>query len=174
MDTACLDYCLTHEERLQFEKNGFFIVEDALPPQLVDDLNAVLDRLEAKYRPEQNLGPHERCNIFDFIGKDDLFLELLDWYKTFPKVWGILGWHIQLYHSHLGITPPLPAEERSEEGRLGWHQDSGRLNMDLESNPRPRISLKIGYFLTDTTVEGSGNFYVHTRQSPVQNELRVA
>ena len=32
--------------------------------------------------------------------------------------------------------------------------------MDLESNPRPRISLKIGYFLTDTTVEGSGNFYV--------------
>ena len=34
------------------------------------------------------------------------------------------------------------------------------LNMDLESNPRPRISLKIGYFLTDTTVEGSGNFYV--------------
>ncbi len=160
MDTACLDYCLTHEERLQFEKNGFFIVEDALPPKMVDDLNAVLDRLEAKYRPEQNLSPHERCNIFDFIGKDDLFLELLDWYKTFPKVWGILGWHIQLYHSHLGITPPLPPEERSEEIRLGWHQDSGRLNMDLESNPRPRISLKIGYFLTDTTEEGSGNFYV--------------
>ena len=91
MDTACLDHCLTHEERLQFEKNGFFIVEDALPPKLVDDLNAVLDRLEAKYRPEQNLGPHERCNIFDFIGKDDLFLELLDWHTTFPKVWGYLG-----------------------------------------------------------------------------------
>ena len=48
MDTACLDYCLTHEERLLFDKNGFFVVEDALPPKLVDDLNAVLDQLEAK------------------------------------------------------------------------------------------------------------------------------
>ena len=117
------------------KRTGFFIVEDALPPKIVDDLNAVLDRLEAELRPQQDLSPHERLNIFDFIGKDDSFLELLDWYKTFPKVWGILGWHIQLYHSHLGITPPLPSEERSDEGRLGWHQDSGRLNMDLESNP---------------------------------------
>ena len=91
MDTACLDHCLTHEERLQFEKNGFFIVEDALPPKLVDDLNAVLDRLEAKYRPEQNLGPHERCNIFDFIGKDDLFLELLRLAQDIPEGVGYLG-----------------------------------------------------------------------------------
>ena len=27
-------------------------------------------------------------------------------------------------------------------------------------NPRPRISLKIGFFLTDTTEQGRGNFYV--------------
>ena len=100
MDTACLDHCLTHEERLQFEKNGFFIVEDALPPKIVDDLNAVLDRLEAELRPQQDLSPHERLNIFDFIGKDDSFLELLDWYKTFPKVWGNLG----LAHPALSLT----------------------------------------------------------------------
>ena len=160
MDTACLDYCLTQEERLKFEKNGFFAVEDALPPQMVEDLSAVVDRLDAQYRPEQGLDPHERFNIMDFIGKDDLFLELLDWYKTFPKVWGILGWHIQLYHTHLGITPPPPPGEKPEKKRLGWHQDSGRLNIDLETSPRPRISLKIGYFLTDTTEEGRGNFYV--------------
>ena len=67
----------------------------------------------------------------DFVGKDELFLELLDWPKTFPKVWGILSWHIQLYHSHLGITPPPPPDEKPEKKRLGWHQDSGRLNAEL-------------------------------------------
>jgi hypothetical protein len=172
MDTACLDYCLTEEERLQFEKNGFFIVKDALPPQMVEDLTAVVDRLDAQYRPEQGLGLHDRLNIMDFLGKDELFLELLDWPTTFPKVWGILGWHLQLYHSHLGISPPVDPAEKPEKKRLGWHQDSGRLNRDLETTPRPRISLKVGYFLTDTTEIGRANFYV-VPGSHLKNELEL-
>ena len=44
--------------------------------------------------------------------------------------------------------------------RLGWHQDSARLNAELETIPQPRISLKVAFFLTDTTEEGRGNFYV--------------
>ena len=43
---------------------------------------------------------------------------------------------------------------------LRWHQDSGQLNADLETSPRPRISLKVGYFLTDTSETGRGNLYV--------------
>ena len=96
----------------------------------------------------------------DFVGKDEIFLELLDWYKTFPKVWDLLGWNIQLYHSHMTVTPPGPPDEAAVKKRLGWHQDSARLNAELETTPQPRISLKIGFFLTDTTEEGRGNFYV--------------
>jgi ectoine hydroxylase len=170
MDTACLEYCVTEQERQEFDQNGFFIVEDALPPPLVRDLVAVVDRLDAEYRPKMGRGPHELLNLLNFIGKDDLFVELLDWRKTFAKVWGILGWHIQLYHSHMTVTPPLPADAPPAKKRLGWHQDSGRLNTDLESNPRPRISLKVGYFLTDTTEPGSGNMYVvpgsHLQNTP--------
>ena len=44
------------------------------------------------------------------------------------------------------ITPPIPPADRVEK-RLGWHQDSGRLNVELETNPRPRTSSKIGYVL---------------------------
>jgi len=43
---------------------------------------------------------------------------------------------------------------------FSWHQDSGQLNADLETSPRPRISLKVGYFLTDTRETGRGNLYV--------------
>ena len=170
MNAACLEYLLTKRERDEFEENGFFVVEEALPPPLVEQLTAVVDRLDAQYRPQMGKGPHELLSLRDFIGKDDLFLELLDWPKTFPKVWGILGWHIQLYHTHLNVTPPLPPGQEPPRKRLQWHQDSGRLNYDLETEPRPRISLKVGYFLTDTRAPGRGSFTV-IPGSHRQNEL---
>ncbi len=178
MDTSCFDYCLTEDEHLEFEKNGFFIVENVLPPEMVKDLTTVVDRLDAQYRstgaspnqkpatidpnrpPAELVGPYDRLNLMDFVGKDEIFLELLDWYKTFPKVWGLLGWNIQLYHSHMTVTPPGPPDEGAVKKRLGWHQDSARLNHELETTPQPRISLKVAFFLTDTTEEGRGNFYV--------------
>lgn len=169
MNPACLEHCLTESERREFDENGFLIIEDALPPALIRDLIAVVDRLDAEYRPLLGRGPHELLSLRDFIGKDDLFLELLDWPRTFPKVWGILGWHIQLYHTHMNVTPPLPPDQEMEKKRLQWHQDSDRLNRDLETNPRPRISLKVGYFLTDTSEAGAGNMHVvpgsHRRNS---------
>lgn len=160
MDTACLEHVLTEDERREFEAKGFFIIEGALPPSLVRELTAVVDRLDAEYRPAMGKGPHELLSLRDFIGKDELFLEVLDWPRTFPKVWGILGWNIQLYHSHMNVTPPLPADAEPPRKRLQWHQDSDRVNREMETNPRPRLSLKIGYFLTDTTAAGRGNMYV--------------
>ena len=106
MDATCLQYTLTEEERRQFEEDGFFIVRDVLPLDLVDKLIPIVDRLDAEARRQKGLEKHQMHNFFDFIGKDELFLELLDWPKTFAKVFGILGWHIQLYHSHLIVTPP--------------------------------------------------------------------
>ena len=160
MDPACLEHCLTEEERIAFERDGYFVVRNALPADLVRELTQAADRLDARCRREQNLAPTASLNRLDCIGQDDLFLELLDWPLTFPKVWGILGWHISLYHSHMIITPPLPPQERDVPKRLGWHQDSGRLNHDLEGEPRPRISLKVAFFLTDTSTPEKGNFHV--------------
>ena len=170
MDTACLDYCLTDEEKNGFERDGFLVVEDALNPQMLDALTPVVDRLDAEHRAENEVGPHDRMHLRDFVGKDEIFLELLDWPKTFPKVWGILGWHIQLYLSHMDVTPPLAPDAERKKKRLGWHQDSGRLNQDLETTPRPRISVKVAYFLSDTTEAGRGNFSV-IPGSHLQNEL---
>jgi ectoine hydroxylase len=160
MHPSCLEYCLTEHERPAFERDGYFVIEDALPPSLVNQLVAVVDRLDAEHRPIRGKGPHELLNLLDFIGKDEIFLELLDWPQTFPKVWGLLGWNIQLYHSHMNVTPPMSLREEPAKKRLQWHQDSGRLNADIETNPRPRISLKVGFFLTDTTQLGRGNMHV--------------
>ena len=158
MNTNCLQYALTEEERQQFETDGFLVVREVLPPERVAELIPVVDRLDAEYRPKMELADSEMLNLFDIIGKDALFLPLLDWPKTFAKVFGILGWHIQLYHSHMIVTPPLNGAEPKRK-RLGWHQDSGRLNMDFATDPRPRVSLKVAFFLTDCTDTDRGNFH---------------
>ena len=160
MNPLCLEHCLTETEKQQFEDNGFFAVEDAIPQEMVDKLVAAVDRVGAAHLGKNELPSDARFNLLDFVGRDDSFIELLDWPTTFPKVWGILGWNIKLYHSHLIVLPPLPIEERDKSQRLGWHQDSGRLNFELEGEPRPRISLKVAFFLTDTSVPGRGNFSV--------------
>ena len=160
MNPLCLEHCLTETEKQQFEDNGFFAVEDAIPQEMVDKLVAAVDRVGAAHLGKNDLPSDARFNLLDFVGRDDSFIELLDWPTTFPKVWGILGWNIKLYHSHLIVLPPLPSEERDKSQRLGWHQDSGRLNFELEGEPRPRISLKVAFFLTDTSVPGRGNFSV--------------
>ena len=160
MDPRAVDYCLTEEERLCFERDGYFIIDDALPEDLVDELIPIVDRVDGEYREEEGIGPDKRSNKLDFMGKDEMFLELADWYKTFPKVWGLMNWNISLYHSHMIVTPPAGSGKSLEKDGpgLGFHQDSGRINTDIETNPRPMISLKVAFFLTDASEPGRGNF----------------
>ena len=160
MNPLCLEHCLTDTEKQQFEEDGFFAIENAIPQDMVARLLTAFDRVGAAHLGTDTLSADAQFNLLDFVGRDEAFIELLDWHTTFPKVWGILGWNIKLYHSHMILMPPLPPEARDTPKRLGWHQDSGRLNIELEGNPRPRISLKVAYFLTDTSVPGRGNFSV--------------
>ena len=162
MDPRCLEHQLTDEESAIFRERGYLIIDDVLEADHVARLVEVADRIDAEERSRLGKDPGDRMNHFDFIGRDDAFLDLLDHYRTFPKVWGLLNWHIQLYHSHMTYTPPRPEGESLEENGvgLGWHQDSGRLNNDLETDPRPMISIKVGFFLTDTSEPGRGNFHV--------------
>ncbi len=174
MDTACLQYRLTDAERESFDRDGYFVVEDVLPPAMVAHLNEVVDRLDAQHRAEKDIDLYTPANLLDFIGRDDAFLPLLDWPQTIAKVWDILGWNIQLYHSHFIVSPARPNNESADKiGTMHWHQDSGRLNWELETTPQPRISLKVAYFLTDATELGRANLYVlpgsHLQNKPSLN-----
>ena len=156
MDQSCLDHLLTDDESSQFERDGYLIFPEVLSKDEVDELEAVSDRLDAEARQKMEKGPGDTQNTFDFLGYDNAFLNLIDYPKTFPKVFGILGWNIQIYHTHMITTPPDDPENPRQ--KYGWHQDSGRLNCELEGEPRPRVSIKCAYFLTDCSVEGRGNF----------------
>ena len=72
-------------------------------------------------------------------------------------VWSILGWNIHIYHSHLDVHPPITAQKPYW---WDWHQDGGRQNREIETDPRPRLSVKLAYWLSDVSETGRGNFTV--------------
>lgn len=129
----------------------FFVVKQALPQPLVSKLRGIVEDLEAEYRPRLDITTDQRLNLIDCISKDARLLELLDYPTVFPKVWGLLGWNIQLYLAQCTVMPPTGTAENTPD-RLGWHRDSGRVNQELQDHGgNPRVSLKIGYILSDTT-----------------------
>jgi hypothetical protein len=163
MDPTCLQYRLTEEERDRFNRDGILSIPGALSSAQVAALTRVTDGMYTRKLREGH-DPHKALFYPNFIPEDDGFLELVDYPPVLPKVWGILGWNIYLYHCHLIITPPLPADQRVAGPEVaktfGWHQDSGRVNVEIECHPRPRLSLKVAYFLSDASDPGRGNFWV--------------
>jgi hypothetical protein len=157
MDISCLQHRLTEEERAQFNEQGFLQVEEALSPAQVAELTAATDAIYQK-RVAAGADPTTALFYPNFIPDSPLFADLVDYEKILPKVWGILGWNIYLYHAHLIVTPPTGKPRNNTT--FGWHQDSGRVNWEMESHPRPRLSLKVAYFLSDTSEEGRGNFWI--------------
>jgi ectoine hydroxylase len=157
MDTDCLKYALTDDEKRQFNEEGFLILEDVLSPDQVTQLTALCDAIHAR-KVADGFDPKKALFYPNFIPDDPAFASLVDYPQTLPKVWGLLGWNIYLYHAHLIVTPPS-GEEPSDK-TFGWHQDSGRVNVEIESHPRPRLSLKVAYFLSDISEPGRGNFWI--------------
>jgi ectoine hydroxylase len=157
MDVSCLEHRLTDAERRAFDKTGLLVIENALSAEEVASLTAKSDAI---YQSKVASGHDPSQALFypNFIPDDPQFAGLVDCPKILPKVWGILGWNIYLYHAHLIVTPP--SGKPQDEKTFGWHQDSGRVNLEMESHPRPRLSLKVAYFLSDTSVAGRGNFWV--------------
>jgi ectoine hydroxylase-related dioxygenase (phytanoyl-CoA dioxygenase family) len=73
-------------------------------------------------------------------------------------VWGTLGWNVHAYHHHLDVHPPL-GSPRPKVWR--WHQDGGRQNLEIETEPtRPILSVRTAYWLSDVSEPGRGNLAV--------------
>lgn len=157
MDPRCLTYRLTDEERRRFHDEGWLQLENVLDPGQIAALTEITDAIHARKLAE-GFDPHGALFYPNFIPESPLFQDLVDYEKVLPKVWGILGWNLYLYHAHLIVTPP--SGKPRDKKTFGWHQDSGRVNVEMESHPRPRLSLKVAYFLSDTGVEGRGNFWI--------------
>lgn len=133
-------------------------VPGALAPAAVASLAAGLDRVYEKEIARGRAEAGEPMHLLGGICRDNAFLELVDHPAVFPVIWGELGWNIHLYHCHLDVTPPRG--QPRHRCAWGWHQDGGRQNLELECAPRPRMSLKVAFWLSDVSAPGRGNMLI--------------
>jgi ectoine hydroxylase-related dioxygenase (phytanoyl-CoA dioxygenase family) len=97
-------------------------------------------------------------HALEVLDRDPVLAELLVAPAVLPLVCSALGWNIHVYHSHVDVHPPLPV---APEPAWRWHQDGGRQNLEIETRPvRPRLSIKVGFFLSDASRPGRGNMLV--------------
>jgi hypothetical protein len=161
---------MTAEQRATFERDGYLIIRGALYPDEVAGAHDAIDRVYACMAKAGSLGPDGSMHLLSAVANCPEVAGLTDHPATFPNVWSTLGWNIHVYHSHLDVHPPVRV---SMPFRFDWHQDGGRQNREIETTPRPRLSVKLAYWLSDLTEPGRGNLKV-VPGSHVVNPLEVS
>jgi Phytanoyl-CoA dioxygenase (PhyH) len=148
---------ISETDRKEFYEQGFLLIRNALTEEHRARLEEAVDRVYAEEKAAGNLKKDGTLHLLGFVTRDDLFGELLTHPKTFPYMWGLAGWNIYSHHNHLDVTPPAVEDEPAT---WGWHQDGYRQNSDPESpnlgTPRPMLSLKVAYVLSDLSEPGRG------------------
>lgn len=147
------------DRRDEFLKQGFTLLPGALTEEHRQGLEAAVDRVYAEEVAAGRTNQDGVLHLLGFLGRDDRFGDLLTHPTTFPYVWGLLGWNVYTHHNHLDVTPPTPDPD-PEPPSWAWHQDGYRQNSDPETldptQPRPMLSLKIAYVLSDLSETGRG------------------
>lgn len=152
---------LTPQQARQFEEDGFFLVEDALGREEIDELLAVVDELDGRYRRERSLGPHEPFQMRNTVAVHPVFKRMMDHPAMLPLVVDLMGFNIQLRTSHMDVRPPQlagVAEKAlgSPESFFPWHADQPDYGWPLVNGTIPFMEMKIGYYLTDLSRHNSG------------------
>lgn len=145
---------MTAEERTRFDRDGYLIIRGALSPDEIATARDALDRVYAAAAKAGLLGRNGSMHLLSAVANCPEVVGVIDHPATFRYVWSVLGWNIHIYHSHLDVHPPV--RER-EPFRFEWHQDGGRQNREIETTPRPRLSVKLAYWLSDVSAPGSSS-----------------
>ena len=145
---------VTAEQRARFDRDGYLVIRRALRPDEVAVAREALDRVYGDAARSGRLNPDGSMHLLSAVANCQEVACLTDHPATLPYVWSVLGWNIHVYHSHLDVHPPLRARMPF---RFDWHQDGGRQNREIETSPRPRLSVKLAYWLSDVSEPARGN-----------------
>lgn len=156
---------MTAAQRHDFETDGFVVVPGGLEPAEVEHYAGHLDDLYDRTKRAGRLAADGSLQRLGAVRNCPPLAGLLDHPSVFPLVWSVLGWNVHVCHSHINVHPTLPP---SAPPRWRWHQDGSRQTLDLETDLPPRLSVFVGYWLSDVSTGGRGNLTLipgsHTRK----------
>lgn len=152
---------LTSEQRQQWHQNGSLFIKAALSQEHVEDYTRIVDDIYQRHLAEpqtpelaayDDKTPDNHLHVYNLIGINSAFIELIDFHATFPVVLDLMGENIILTQSQALVR----AQHPDDPGLL--HRDGGAMAaVRLASRSRP-LQVKILYALTDVISEDCGNF----------------
>jgi ectoine hydroxylase len=148
---------MTVDERDRFDRDGYLVIPSVLTPTEVDLCRRVILDLRDRMAAAGDLSGTGAMHLLSAISHAPELAFLIDHPTTLRYIYSLLGWNIHIYHSHLDVHPTLREQQPIW---WHWHQDGGRQNRELETDPRPRMSVKLAYWLSDVSETGRGNFTV--------------
>ena len=146
---------LSSEQKQFVDNNGYLLIKNALPPDVVAEIDAAVDEVYAKQEEAGNLEANGKLNLRNCITHHEAFLQLLDWHRSFPYACGVLNWNIQMITSHLIVLPSKEEPPDDVKTKIGLHRDGGTSYREMQE-PHPRILLKIAYAVSDQSDPASG------------------
>ena len=150
---------LTDQQRTEFDRNGFLIVEHALTNDEISRYRHVLERFD--HTISENYGgvinsaarkAGEHLELRNAVAQADELLDLMVQPTTFPLLTQLMNGHITLTTSHVFIRPTSPKGTKKDSKQIGWHRDGPAYGASEQNGVLPWLITKIGYFLTDTTI----------------------
>jgi ectoine hydroxylase-related dioxygenase (phytanoyl-CoA dioxygenase family) len=148
---------MTEAQREQFDTDGYLVLRSVLAPDEVAFYAEALDRVYAGQEATGGIAADRSLHLLSAVTSCPDLAGLIDHPGAFPLIWSMLGWNTHIYHSHLDVHPPLTVPKPNW---WHWHQDGGRQNREIETDPRPRLSVKLAYWLSDVSKTGRGNLMV--------------
>lgn len=145
---------MTPAERDRFERDGYLIVPSVLSAAETARYRSAVQRT---YDASPAAATRDALHLLSAVTHCPELVTLVDHPATFGLIWSLLGWNVHVYHSHIDVHPTVAD---GAPFRWRWHQDGGRQNRELEGDPRPRLSVKVAYWLSDVSVPGRGNLMV--------------
>lgn len=155
------------DDRRQFAEQGWLLIRNALEEPVRQQVTDAVDRVYAEESAACRLRADGAAHVMGFMARDSVFPGLLDYPAMFPYIWGLMGWNIYSHHSHIDVNPPV-----ADAGvpSWNWHQDGYRQNSDVDMDPRPMLSAKVCYVLSDLSEPGRGSTKLIPR-SHIRNTL---
>jgi hypothetical protein len=150
---------MTDDERAQFDRDGILVVPGVLSES---EIEAGRNAIQAAYERAQQPGGHGlnatgALHQLSAVTSVPELAYLIDHPTAFKYIWSLLGWNIHIYHSHVDVHPQIHEQQKEW---WHWHQDGGRQNREIETDPRPMFSVKLAFWFSDVSETGRGNFTV--------------
>jgi phytanoyl-CoA dioxygenase PhyH len=135
-----------------FDREGYLLIEDAIPPGEAQRYIDATNRIAADHRRDR---PGKAYTPWSGIAHlDPVFTELIDHPRHIGFAYDLYGELLKLHNSQAFIRPPGKSSTK-------WHMDGARAVPYAVYAPRLPLQLKIAYWLTDLPRPHMGNMVIY-------------